>query len=151
VEVSVEQTPELVAPFVLEYTYKRSVGPVIGRFLTSLRSGRIEGVRAANGDVLVPATEYDPRDGSAAGEWVDVSDVGVVETWTWEASPRPRHPLSRPFAWAMIRLDGADTAFLHVVDVPDVGAMHTGMRVRARWRAERVGHISDIACFEVVP
>ena len=47
---------------VLEYPggYTRSVGPVIGRFLTSLRAGRIEAVKLADGRVLVPPTEYDP-------------------------------------------------------------------------------------------
>ena len=52
----------LVEPHVLEYPggYTRSVGPVIGRFLTGLRDGRIEAVRLADGRVLVPPTEYDP-------------------------------------------------------------------------------------------
>ena len=40
--------------------YTRSVGPVIGRYLTGLRDGRIEAVKLADGRVLVPPTEYDP-------------------------------------------------------------------------------------------
>ena len=40
---------ELLEPHVLEYPggYTRSVGPVIGRFLTGLRDGRIEAVKLA--------------------------------------------------------------------------------------------------------
>lgn len=47
-----------------------------------------------------------------------------------------------------MRLDGADTAMLHALDVPGPEAVHTGMRVRVRWAAERTGAITDIACFE---
>ena len=62
--------------------------------------------------------------------------------------PRTGNPLSTPFAWALIRLDGADTAMLHAVDAGSVDAMSTGMRVRVRWADEREGAITDIACFE---
>ena len=33
------------APHILEYPYRRSVGPVMGRFFGALKEGRIEGVR----------------------------------------------------------------------------------------------------------
>jgi hypothetical protein len=137
----------LVAPNILEYPYTRTVGPVIGRFMTSLRDGRIEGVRAADGRVIVPPTEYDPVTSEPLDEFVPVGDAGVVTTWAWVSEPRPPHPLERPFAWALIRLDGADTAMLHVVDAGDEARMSTGMRVRARWRENRVGEIQDIGCF----
>ena len=141
----------LVAPNILEYPYTRTVGPVIGRFFTSLRSGRIEGIRMHDGRVLVPPTEYDPETGDALSPdgFVEVGDAGVVTTWAWVGHPRERHPLDRPFAWALIRLDGADTAMLHAVDAGIEERMRTGMRVKANWRpeGERVGEIQDIACF----
>ena len=141
--------PPLVATHVLEYPYTRSVGPVIGRFLAGLKEGRIEGVRAADGRVLVPPTEYDPDTGEAVtDEWVEVGPVGEVTTWAWLAEPRSNNPLDRAFAWALIKLDGADTALLHVVDAGDESAMRTGMRVRARFREEREGVITDIEAFE---
>jgi uncharacterized OB-fold protein len=138
----------LSSAYVLEYTYTRSVGPVIGRFLAGLREGRITGVRTASGRVLVPPTEYDPETGEACDEVVDVASSGVVKTWAWLAEARPRCPLQRPFAWALIQLDGADTAMLHAVDAGSIDRMHTGMRVTVRWAAERSGRIEDIACFE---
>lgn len=138
----------LSAPYVLEYTYRRSVGPVIGRFLTGLREGRIEGIRAASGRVLVPPVEYDPESGEGLTEFVPVGDGGVVTTWAWMAEPREGQPLDRPFAWALVRLDGADSALLHAVDAGRPARMATGMRVRARWAAARVGSIRDLACFE---
>ncbi|MCZ6569177.1 MAG: DNA-binding protein, partial [Deltaproteobacteria bacterium] len=49
----------LSAGYALEYTYTRSVGPAIGRFLTGLRERRIEGVVGSDGRVIVPPTGYD--------------------------------------------------------------------------------------------
>ena len=140
----------LSAPHILEYPYHRSVGPVIGRFLTGLRDRKIEGIRAADGRVLVPPVEYDPETGEELSEFVEVGQEGVVTTWAWVSSPRPKHPLHRPFAWALVRLDSADTAILHAVDAGDESKMATGMRVRVRWREETAGEILDIACFEPV-
>jgi uncharacterized OB-fold protein len=138
----------LTAAHVLEYPYHRSVGPVLGRFLAGLREGRIEGVRTATGKVLVPPAEYDPETGEPTEGFVEVGPSGSVTSWAWVLTPRPNHPLDRPFAWALIRLDGSDTAMLHAVDAGDPSRMRTGLRVCVRWREERVGHIHDIVCFE---
>ncbi|QSQ14997.1 Zn-ribbon domain-containing OB-fold protein [Myxococcus landrumensis] len=138
----------LTAPYTLEYTYRRSTGPLIGRFLAGLQEGRILGVRTRGGEVLVPPPEYAPGTGEALGELVEVASTGVVTTWAWVCEPRSRDPLSHPFAWALVRLDGASSAMLHVVDAGQAERMSTGMRVRVRWREARDGSIRDIACFE---
>ena len=138
----------LAAQHVLEYPYHRSVGPVIGRFLAALRDRRIVGVRADDGRVLVPPIEYDPVTGNSIAEMVDLPNTGVVTSWTWIGVPRRNHPLDRPFAFALIRIDGSDTSMLHAVDAGSEAAMRTGMRVRARWRDETEGAITDIRCFE---
>ena len=52
-------------------------------------------------------------------------------------------PLDHPFAWSLIRIDGAESAMLHAVDAGDIGSMSTGMKVTPRWRTEREGHIND--------
>jgi uncharacterized protein len=143
-----EQGKVLSAPYVLEYTYRRSVGPVIGRFFAALAEGKILGGRTASGKVVVPPTEYDPETSDPVTELVEVGTSGVVTSWSWAAAPRANQPLDRPFAWALIKLDGADTAMLHAVDAGDIAAMATGMRVHARFSAERTGSIRDIACFE---
>ena len=141
----------LSAPYVLEYAYRRSTGPVIGRFLTGLRDRKIEGVRSGNGRVIVPPLEYDPETGEEITEWVELGEEGVVQTWAWVHHPQRLHPLKHPFAWALIRLDGAHTDLLHAVDAGDIASMESGMRVRVRWASETVGSIRDIACFEVLP
>lgn len=131
----------------LEYPYRRSVGPVIGRFLTGLRDGRVEGVRARDGRVLVPPQEYDPVTSEPLDEWVPVGRAGVVVSWAWIGAPLPGQPLARPFAWALVRLDGADTPMLHALDAGDPAQVRTGMRVTIRWRPERTGDVRDIECF----
>lgn len=138
----------LTASHSLTYTYKRSLGPVLSQFFTGLRDRRILGIRRSDGSVLVPPKEYDPDTCESLSEMVPVSDAGTVVSWAWVRSPRAKQPLDHPFAYALIRLDGADTPMLHAVDTGSEGAMKTGMRVRARWNAETSGSITDIACFE---
>ena len=58
----------------MELPYRRSVGPVVGAFLTALRDGRLVGSRTAAGRVIVPPLEYDPDTGDAVDEIVDVAD-----------------------------------------------------------------------------
>jgi uncharacterized OB-fold protein len=137
----------LRAPFSLEFTYTRSVGPVLGAFFDALGQRRILGVRAKDGRVIVPPQEYDPVTADELDELVEVADTGTVTTWSWTSDPKPGQPLDRPFAWALIRFDGADTPMLHAVDAGRESAMSTGMRVQVRWRDETVGDISDIVCF----
>jgi uncharacterized OB-fold protein len=134
--------------FTMELPYRRSVGPVVGAFLTGLRDQKLVGSRTATGRVICPPLEYDPDTGDAVDELVDLPDTGVVRSWSWVNEPLRKHPLDRPFAWALVQLDGANTALLHALDAASPDAVSSGMRVRARWRDERVGHITDIECFE---
>ena len=71
--------PKLSSPHSLEYTYKRSLGPTLGRFFTGLRDHKIEGVRTKAGEVLIPPAEYDPKNGEATtDDWVEVGPAGTV-------------------------------------------------------------------------
>lgn len=139
--------PALTAPHKLTYTYKRSLGPVLSRFFTALRDRQILGIRRSDGSVMVPPKEYDPETSEALSELVPVADTGVVTTWAWVQKPRAQQPLGKPFAYALIRLDGAATPLLHVVDAGSESAMKTGMRVRARWAEQPAGAITDIQAF----
>jgi uncharacterized OB-fold protein len=144
-------TEVLSAPLLVEYPFTRTVGPIQSAFLTGLRERVVLGVRAADGTVVCPPVEYDAHTSEPLSELVELEPTGEVTTWAWIAEPRRDQPLDRPFAWALVRLDGADTAMLHAVDAGDESAMRTGMRVRVRWAPERVGSITDIACFEPAP
>jgi uncharacterized OB-fold protein len=132
----------------IAFDYTRSLGPVLSQFMTALRERRILGARGADGRVHAPPFEYDPVTARPPAELVEVGPAGTVLTYSWQPDPLADQPLGHPFGWALIRLDGADTAMLHAVDAGSAAAMRTGMRVRPRWAADRVGSIRDIACFE---
>ncbi|MDP9117952.1 MAG: OB-fold domain-containing protein, partial [Actinomycetota bacterium] len=137
----------LSAPIELSFNYTRSLGSTLGRFMTGLAERRIFGVRVADGRVFVPPVEYDPVTSAPVSDFIEVGDEGVVISWAWAPDPLEGQPFTRPFAWALVRLDGADTCVLHAVDA-EHDEMRTGMRVRVRWAAEPAGQIRDIACFE---
>ena len=135
----------------MEFAYTRSTGPVVGAFLTGLRDRRVLGAKDSLGRVVVPPPEYDVQtaDATDAAALVEVSHEGVVTSWSWNPLPRAGQPFDRPFAWALVKLDGADTSLLHALDAP-ADQISTGQRVRIRWADETRGFIDDIACFEVV-
>jgi uncharacterized OB-fold protein len=135
----------LRADHAVAYSYRRSAGGATGRFLAGLARAEVWGARHRDGRVVVPPGDADGDD------LVRVADTGVVRSWTWVAQPTAEHPLGRPFAFALIQLDGADTSLFHVVDVGEESAMATGMRVFADWRTERIGGIRDIRAFVPTP
>lgn len=138
----------LHAPLEIGFDYTRSLGPTLSQFMAGLAGRRILGSRGSDGRVHAPPFEYDPVTLAPPDELVPVGPEGTVTTWSWAPEPLEGQPLEHPFAWALIRLDGADTAMLHAVDAGSAAAMRTGMRVRVRWADQPVGHIRDIACFE---
>ena len=139
--------PPLSAPLTLSFDYTRSVGPTLSKFFTALRERRVVGVRGSDGRVHVPPAEYDPVTYEPLGEMVPVSSVGTVASWTWQPEPLEGQPLDRAFAWALIKLDGADTLLMHAVDAGEPHAIRTGTRVHVHWADETVGAITDIAYF----
>jgi len=141
-------TAPLRAPLDIEFDYTRSLGPVLSQFMAALAERRILGARGADGRVHAPPFEYDPVTAEPPGDLLPVGPEGAVLSWSWMPEPLADQPLAVPFAWALIRLDGADTALLHAVDAGSAAAMRTGLRVRPRWAAARTGSIRDIACFE---
>jgi uncharacterized protein len=141
-------TRTLSAPVTVAFDYTRSTGPVIGRFLTGLRDGAVIGGRTSEGTVVVPPPEFDPVTHEALDDFVEVAPVGTVTSWTWVPEPVKDQPFDRPFAFVLVQLDGADVPMLHALDVSSSDEVSTGMRVQVRWAEERVGSITDIACFE---
>ena len=137
---------------VTEFPYKHSTGEVIGRFLAGLKEEkRIWGQRVAGQGVVVPPVGYSEVDGSAGGDWVEVKPVGVVTAVAKVHRPIAHlHPCSEPFAFVLVKLDGADTALAHVVR-EHLEKLRVGSRVEAVWASdgERRGSIRDIACFRV--
>ena len=141
-------TEPLIEHHVLEYPggYTRSVGPGAVALLHRAAAGRIVGVRTADGRVMVPPTEYDPETGADARR---VRRGRSRPAWSrrgrgWPSRSPGKHHLTKPFAFALVRPDGADVPMVHVVDVAAADEMSVGMRVMPRWAAERVGYVTDL-------
>ena len=132
----------------IAFPYKRSLGPVIGAFSAALAEHRITAVRTSAGRVICPPLEYDPESGEANDPTlIDVGPAGTVTSYTWVSEPNAEHPLDRPFAFALIKIDGADTEMFHAVDAGSESAITRGTRVLPQWRDEVRGRIDDLAYF----
>lgn len=146
-------TEPMTADMVSEFVYKHSTGDTVGRFLAGLKEQKkIWGQRVAGLGVAVPPVGYSEADGSDAGEWVEVSSRGTVTAVARVFHPISElHPSDLPFAFVLVRLDGADTGLAHIV-VDDLEKLFVGSRVEAVWRAdeERIGSIRDISHFRVI-
>jgi len=140
----------LRSDFDLNFTYTRTYGKVLGRFFTALKNKKIVGIKGSQGQILCPPQEYDPQSFETLSEFVDLGETGEVLTWSWVEEPLEKHLFSKPFAWALIKIDGADTSMLHAVVTSDKSVMRSGMKVKVCWADDRVGSIHDIACFEPV-
>jgi uncharacterized protein len=135
------------------FPYKHSTGEVTGRFLAGLKEQKkIWGRRIAGQGVVVPPNAYSEIDAKTGGEWVEVADVGTVTAVGVVAQPvKDLHPSTQPFAYVLVKLDGADTALAHIV-FERIDELRVGSRVKAAWAPdeERKGTIRDIACFQLV-
>ena len=137
----------------MEFPYKHSTGETIGRFLAGLKEQQqIWGQRVAGQGVVVPPLGYSEVDASEGGEWVAVGPAGTIMAVARVHQPIARlHPVETPFAFVLVKLDGADTALAHIV-TDGLDRARVGTRVEAVWKpeAERVGSIRDIASFRVI-
>jgi uncharacterized protein len=144
-------TEPFVVTTTLEFPYTRTLGAVVGAFAAGLLEGKLLASRTPQGIVQFPPLEYDPATGNAVEPGlVEVGPAGFVESWVWVPTPTALHPYDRPFAFALIKVDGADTGIVHVLSAESAGEISIGMRVEPRWRTERVGKITDIEGWEAV-
>ena len=137
----------LRAPFELAYNYKRSSGPVMSKFFEALGQQKILGTKSNAGKVFSPAAEFDPETNEPLKEMVEVGPGGVVESFSWIEDPKHHHLIKEPFAFALIKLDGADTSMLHMVTQCNEADLRIGSRVQANWSEIQEQRITDIKFF----
>ena len=137
----------LRAPFELAYKYKRSNGPVMSEFFKALADHKILGTQSNSGKVFSPAAEFDPETHESLSNFKEVGPGGIVETFSWIENPLEHHLIKQPFAFALIRLDGADSAMLHMIAGCNEDELKIGSRVLATWSDEKEERITDIKFF----
>ena len=128
-------------------------GRVGSKFIISLRDDRkILGVKCNHcSKVFVPPREYCERCSEKLDErWVELANEGVVTNYT-VVNYNDRHlPRKAPFILAMIKVDGADTPFAHIVEGIDESEMAIGLRVKAVFAEKTTNTILDIDHFEPI-
>ena len=136
----------VIAPF------KGFVGYFHGKFLEALRDqGKIMGVRCPQCDkVYMPPRTTCGECFSEISDWVELSHTGVLESYTMVGYGLPVQPVEPPFVFGLIKLDGADTSFVHLINEVDLADLRIGMRVKAVLKDTREGSILDIKYFKPI-
>lgn len=131
--------------------YKWWVGEVGSRFLSSLRDEKkITANRCGKcGTVYIPPRKNCGKCFVDITEWLDLGHEGTVQAFTIVRFNYKLHPVQAPFAYALIRIDGTDVDFLHIIK-EKLDLLKNGCRVRAKFREQRTGHIMDIDSFEII-
>jgi uncharacterized OB-fold protein len=126
-----------------------TAGAVGTRVLESLRDKkRILGMRCSTCNrVVVPARSTCNGCFGQMDEWVEVSDLGTLQTYTVVYEPNIVQPVQTPVLYGIVQLDGADNGFVHLLGEVDIEDLRIGMRVRAVYRNEGRGNLLDIRYF----
>jgi len=133
----------LEIPDKMEIFFKYSLGRQ-SRFFRELRENRkIYGARCTQcGKVFCPPRSdchlcYKPTD------WVPLPGTGVIKACTVQYYTTSVFIKKVPFVCAYVQLDGTDTLLMTNMEVEDVSRIKAGTRVKAVFREERHGAITD--------
>lgn len=142
-------TSERFVPIEVRLTLSYAAGETASTFFTTLRDHcRIMGTKCPQcGRVLVPARQFCPKCFMATTDWVEVGPRGNLISHTVVYHHGPHQPRTVPFAYGIIRLDRADTNFVHLLGECEIDTIHNGMRLEAVFANNRGAGILDIAYF----
>ena len=130
--------------------FSYTAGAVRSRFLTELRDNqKIVGTRCHKCNMVwVPARSTCIRCFAPLSDFEQVSNIGEVRSFCVVNRSQPFYPADPPFVYGIIRLNGADTGLVHIIDGTHPDQLRIGMKVEAVFRKERTGSILDIECFK---
>jgi len=138
----------IVTPIHLDYTY--TAGLAQSRFLKGVSEGRFLGQRCPRcKKVYVPPRGSCPTDGVATIDEVQLSDKGTVTTYCVVNVPFAGQSIELPYICAQVLLDGADLAFMGLVQEIPADQVRMGLRVEAVWvdRSELAPNLSSVKYF----
>lgn len=134
--------------------YKWAYGQALSHFFTELKENKkLWGLKSSQtGKVYCPPKIYDGVTFSDCDEWVELSDVATLQSFSTVHMSFPGQPKEPPYVIAWVIPDGAHTTIYHILNVEDEEGLEVGMKVKAVWRPdnERIGTIYDIAYYEPV-
>ena len=140
----------------LTLRYRYGAGPEATHYLGRLRDEMVfEGTHCPECDrVYLPPRPVCGICYAECDGWIPVGPEGtitgatVVETPFVDPITGEQRPV--PYGFAFIRLDGASTNIFHFVDETDRRKLQVGMRVRPRFKAVRIGSVTDVESFELI-
>lgn len=135
----------------IHLSYTRSIGPVSTKFLRALGEKKILGMRcAACNRVYVPPQAVCPGCFAQLDEWVELDGRGTVSTYTIVNYSLPIQPVPPPFILGVIKLDGADTGFVHFLGEVNFDDVKIGMKVKPVFKEKPECNILDIKYFKPI-
>ncbi len=147
----VEESNAYVYEGMIHIPNQFSAGKTGSRVLVSLRDkGRMLGSKCPScGMVFVPARSTCHECFVQIKKFVPVSSMGTVETYSVCSEEHSAQPVGRPI-YAVIKLDGADTGFVHMLGEVEPENLTVGMRVKAvfKEKKDRKASILDIRYFK---
>jgi uncharacterized OB-fold protein len=144
------ESQSLFIPSRITIPFNYAAGAVASRFFVELRDhGKILGRRCPQCTrVLVPPRKFCIRCFVPTSQWVEAEPTGTLVNFTVVQKTEAHHPRKAPFAYGVIRLDGADTDLVHFLGEMNLEQIYPGMKLRVVFREKRVGSILDIAYFK---
>jgi len=133
--------------------YRFAAGRYASRFFAALREGRVLATVDGAGRALLPPRPVSGLDDEPTTGWAEVGPTATLAGFTVVHVPfiDPMTGETRPvpYGFGLVRFDGAATNVYHLVDETDPARLRVGLPLEPVWRApdERVGSLSDIACF----
>jgi uncharacterized protein len=122
-----------VTPSAIEIQHTASLPE--SAYLRALQQGKLLGGRTGkDGKVYFPAREADPATGQQLDDFIELPDKGTVTTFAVINIPFAGQRIKPPYVAAYVLLDGADIAFLHLIQEIDAADVRMGMRVEAVWK-----------------
>lgn len=137
----------------IKVPYAWSAGEVGTSYLESLRDEKkFLGTRCPECDIVyhIPRMHC-PDCFTECERWVELGSAGELVTFTVARRHHPQlAPLPPPFGYGVIKLEGADTGFLHLLYEFAEGELEVGARVEAVFADEREGSMLDVRYFRPV-
>jgi uncharacterized OB-fold protein len=114
--------------------YRFTAGLAQSRFLKGLSEGRFLGQRCpVCRKVYVPPRGSCPTDGVPTTDEVELGNTGTVTTYCVVNVPFQGQSIEIPYICAQILLDGANLAFMGLIQEIPADQIRMGMRVEAVW------------------
>lgn len=153
--MTINQSKEFEDSYVVEgkmaLPYSYFAGRVGSKFITTIRDQKkIMGVKCPTcNTVYVPPRQVCDVDFTDIRDsWVDLSNTGTVVNYTVVRYDDKHLPRKAPFVLALVKLDGAGTPFMHIVEECKIEEVKIGMKVEAVFAKETTNTILDIDHFK---